>query len=135
MDEPNPYFIPDGGPYLTIDDFTRAMALQHAERIETALKDHFESHTAIEYLGTIQRLNAEYAIARSTQLGYHPPLTAAQVDNAGRALCELALSCHGPPFPNQSTWDSSPELRDIFRPQAIAALHAAGLTIAGGAAC
>lgn len=132
-DESSPYFVPKGGPYATADEFVRAMALQHAAVIEAALKEHVDTHTPVEYLHTIQRLSTELAVARSTQLGWHPPLTEAQVDGAGRALWQLDQSRFAdlPPLPNRATWETSPELREVFRPQAIAALRGAGLTIEG----
>lgn len=67
FDEPYPVFVPEGGPYRTVESFTEAMNRQHSARTESEVAEHFARHSPSDYLRTIRRLQAELAIARGVR--------------------------------------------------------------------
>lgn len=54
-------WLPAKGQFMTVAELVKATALQHATQVEAVLAKHVESHTPIDFLRTIQRLNRELA--------------------------------------------------------------------------
>ncbi|WP_154697028.1 hypothetical protein [Lentzea guizhouensis] len=71
LDRPSPLGGPPQGSFLTLDEFVAAVAIQEAQDAEAVLQAHVDTHTPLEYLRTIQRLNAELTKVTEATLTEH----------------------------------------------------------------
>lgn len=71
LDRPSPLGGPVQGSFATLGEFVAAVAFQEARDVEAVLQAHVDTHTPLEYLRTIQRLNAELAKATEAPIIEH----------------------------------------------------------------
>lgn len=71
LDRPSPLSTPPRGAFLTMGEFVGAVALQEVRDAEAVFQAHVDTHTPLEYLRTIQRLNTELAKSTGATITEH----------------------------------------------------------------